>query len=167
MIERPEQDAPRALDKAAELFSKGIVQSLLVQREGRLAGPIPVHEPEGDISSWFIGVQVGDRLAGFIHLDRRLELLRYSTFQRHPGSLEGCPSARSWIDPQYVLELAMTQIPRGMKAAEPYMTYDQDLSRLTWAVPWTDMTGLVHTVFVAGEFVYTRSAKLGSEGTTD
>jgi hypothetical protein len=140
--------------KAFELFNSGIAHDPFVQKDGKVRRPIPIYGPDSDISSWFVGVTVKDKIVGFMQLDKDLTLIRYSTFQRHPSTIEGCPNAHTWLDPNYIVERARTKASRADKLATPFLSYDRSPSRLAWVVKATDKKGHMKKIFVAGDFVY-------------
>jgi hypothetical protein len=139
---------------ARKLFESGVTHDTFVQKAGKVEKPIPVHDPDGDLVSWFVGITVSDRLAGFMQFGTDASLMRYSTFQRHTSSLEGCPPASAWLDPKYIKKRARTRASRGDVLSRPYLTYDRNLSRLVWVVNVKSKRGKVKTIYVAGEYVY-------------
>lgn len=115
---------------------------------------MPIETPQRELHSWFVPVTIGDTLVGFLQLLPDLTLLRYSSFQRRDDSLEGCPSAESWIDIGDVRRRAGQHARRSEKAGTPFLTYDGAPSRLAWAVPLTSRDGATRTLFVAGTAVW-------------
>jgi hypothetical protein len=154
MREAAPADLNRARKAAARVLASGLVRTPLADGSGEVLEPVPVHAPDGEIAGWFIGIADGDRLAGFLQLAADLAFRRYSSFQRHPPSLEGCPRVADWLDRSRILDLARTRAAAGERLAEPFLTYDQNPDRLVWAVGATDLEGRESTIHVAGDFVY-------------
>lgn len=150
--------------EARRLFQSGLVHDPLVLHDGRLQDPKPVKGPDGSTVGWFIPVVVSERLVGFLQLDSRLSLLRWSTFPHRAGSIDDCPSAESWLDPKVILHRARLVAPAGTSLGEPYLTFDRHLTRLVWAVHAQKPGGGTHTVYVVGEHSYL--ADKGPEETT-
>lgn len=140
--------------RAVKLFKGGITLNPLVQKRGRVEKPIPIYGPKREIVSWFVGVTISDRLVGFIQFDSNLKLMRYSTFQRDPSSLEGCPKARTWLDPNYIKERSRTKASIDDDLEPPFLSYDRNISRIVWVVQAKEKSGHVKTIFVAGDSVY-------------
>jgi hypothetical protein len=152
MPERP--DPGRALERAAQLWPGAMAEDELVEREGRLSEPLPVTKPDGSLESWFVGVTVGDKLAGFLQLLPDLTFVRYSSFQRQPGTVEGCPEAADWLDPGRISRRAASRLRSDESAGRPRLTYDATPSRVVWAVPVESRDGSRRELLVAGDFVY-------------
>lgn len=101
-----------------------------------------------------MGVVVDDKLVGFMRFQDDLTLLGYSSFQRQPDSIDECPDAKTWLDPNTILELAKSAAMPSDHLEQPFLSYDQHPSRLAWAVRATGNQGEDKLIFVAGEFVY-------------
>jgi len=140
--------------RAIQLFKSGIAQDTIVNTSGKIEKPIPILNSSGEVVSWFIGITVGERLVGFMQINTNLELLRYSTFQRTPGSLSGCPMASIWLNTNTIINLARTIASTQDELANPILTYDRSPPRIVWAVKATDKRGQSKTIYVAGEYVY-------------
>jgi hypothetical protein len=153
-----ESEVDKVRQRAAVLFAQGIASDELVQNSGELEAPVPVSDPGGRLHSWFIGVTVNSKLAGFLQLLPDLTLLRYSTFQRQPTTLEGSPDSADWLDRGRIRRRAANALRAGESLGEPYLTFDQHPSRLVWAVPVASERGGKKEIFVAGEFVYEPTA---------
>lgn len=115
-----------------------------------LGDPIPVIDTAGNLSSWFVPHLHGDRLVGFVELTADLRHRRTSSFRRRRDTTEGCPLARSWLDPQAVVQRARRELRRGERTGEAALSFDQIPDRLAWAV---SVAGgpTPTTVYVAGE----------------
>ncbi|MBE0591805.1 MAG: hypothetical protein IH616_05320 [Gemmatimonadales bacterium] len=146
----PQQDAR---DLAAELLCSGEFGSPLARDIGVVETPVPVMTPEEQPHSWFVGVSVGDALVGYFQIGLALTLLRYSAFQRDPGSTAGCPSRAEWLDPDVILTRARTVLV-GEPVGQPQLTYDRAPSRILWLVRMRDGEGRVWAVHVAGALAY-------------
>lgn len=142
--------------KAQVLVKQGITGATLPTATETVADPIGIHAPNGDIEGWFIGVVVDNRLLGFIRLETDLSVHGYSSFQRRPDSLDGCPDATSWLDPEKVLERARSLSSAGDTLEPPVLSYDQNPDRLAWAVTTKRQSGKSDTIYVAGEYVYVK-----------
>ena len=140
--------------QAERLLRSGVAQDTLVARQGRAAPPLAIVAPGGAAAGWFVGIVVTDQLAGFLQFTVAGQLLRYSSFQRRPGSLAGCPMTAEWLDPTTIKQYAQAQAQPGEALGEPVLTYDQAPTRLVWAVPTTLPDGQAGTIYVAGSYVY-------------
>jgi hypothetical protein len=135
------------------------VQDSLVRSSGQILEPVAIRHPSGDgLAGWFIGVGSGDRLLGFFQLAPDLTFHRFSSFQRRPGSLEGCPPVADWLDPARIQEKARARAEAGDHLAEPFLSYDRNPDRLAWVVRAVDDQGREKALFVAGDTVYAAPA---------
>ncbi|MGH2689256.1 MAG: hypothetical protein ACRDKW_10690 [Actinomycetota bacterium] len=146
--------AARAAATARRLVADGVVGDTLARASGRVGPALPVVGSDGATEYWFVPVVVGDPLVGFVQLDTGLRLLRYASFQRQPGSLEGCPDASLWTDAEAVRSRAAVRARPGESPQRTFLTYDGNPSRLAWAVELTGPGGEHRTVMVAGDHVY-------------
>jgi hypothetical protein len=158
-----ESGIDKVRERAALFFAQSTA-SELVQNSGELQEPLPVNYPNGKLHSWFVGVTVNCKLAGFLQLLPDLSPLRYSTFQRRPDSLEGCPDSADWLDRARIQSRAAGALGSGESLGEPYLTFDQHPSRLVWAVPVESERDGKREILVAGDFVYERSEGDSPEG---
>lgn len=149
-----DQEADRIRAHAHNLLRDGTIGTALVVASGRIEAPIAVQAPDGRRHSWFVPVTVGNRLAGFFQFLRDGTYMRFSSFQRRPGELAGCPAAADWLDPHRIRARAEAQRRPDETSSEPFLTYDRTPDRLVWAVPFKDARGEVRLVYVAGETVY-------------
>jgi hypothetical protein len=140
--------------QARRLFRDGIAESALVEKSGKVEKPIPIHGADHAIEAWFVGVVVGDKLAGYMRLQNNLTLLGYSSFQRRPDSVDECPGADTWLDPNAVLELARSVTGPNDRLEQPFLGYDKHPSRLAWHVRVSADDGGEKLVLVAGGDVY-------------
>ena len=141
-------------EKARSLIHSGAAQSPLVTQRGIIATPIPIHNTEGDFAGWFVGVVVDGKIAGYFRFLNDLTLSGYSSFQRQSDSIDTCPDAKVWLDPDYILELARSVAKKGDSLAQPFLSYDQYPSRVAWLVPATTMSKKHKHIYVAGGFAY-------------
>lgn len=139
---------------AQRLFRSGIAESALVDKSGKVEKPIPIHGPNGIIDAWFAAVVVGDKLVGYMRLQNDLTLLGYSSFQRQPDSVDGCPCADTWLDPNVVLEMARSVTGPSDRLEQPLLGYDKHPSRLAWHVRVNADDGEEKQVLVAGGHAY-------------
>jgi hypothetical protein len=148
------QDVAR---QARRLLRQGAAQDSSVTRQGKVLLPLSVLTPQHTLESWFVGVAIGDRLAGFFQFSIDLVLRRYSTFMSRPDALDACPLAATWVDPDTVRARAQALLQPGEEASTPYLSYDQSPDRLAWAVPITTSSGFQRLVYVAGDYAYPAS----------
>ena len=146
--------AEQVQKSAIELFKGGITQNPFVQERGRIEKPIPIIGQERDIQAWFVGITISDRLVGFIQFDSDLQLMHYSSFQRDPSTLAGCPEARSWLDPEYIKERSRSRASPGDDLEPPFLSYDRNIARIACVVEAKDKSGHVKTIYVTGDFAY-------------
>lgn len=139
---------------ALSLFRNGIAESALVEKSGKVEKPIPIHGADHAIEAWYVGVVVGDKLAGYMRLQNNLTLLGYSSFQRRQDSVDECPYADTWLDPITVLELAKSVTGPNDRLEQPFLGYDKNPSRLAWHVRVSTDNGEEKLVLVAGGHVY-------------
>jgi hypothetical protein len=143
--------------QAIEFFKSSIANNFLVKIKTKVEKPIPIAEPSGGIHSWFVALTADKSLIGFMQIDSSLSLLRYSSFQRDPNSLQGCPEADTWLNPKRILTLAKTKADKGDSLSDPILTYDQNPSRIVWSIIARKTNGKTNTIYVAGEYVYVAS----------
>lgn len=147
-------DLPRAATAAKQLFAAGAVEDPWVRSHAQLEQPIEVMAPGGSRAAWFVPVVAEQSLVGYLLLDPALQLIKWSSFQRRPGSLERCPKANAWIDPERVVAIARQAARANTQLGTPTLSYDGVLDRLAWRVPATARDGKTSTILVAGEFAY-------------
>ena len=140
--------------KAQALFYDGIAESALNKKSGNVEAPIAIHGPGGDVEAWFVGIVVNNKLVGYMRFQNDLTLISYSSFQRQPDSIKECPDAKTWIDPNVIMELAKSVAMTGDHLEQPLLSYDQHPSRIAWTVRAIGGDGKDKLIFVAGEHVY-------------
>lgn len=144
----------RVRKKAKGLFDAGIAQSEVVQKNGKITDPIPILNQDGTVNSWFVGIVALGKLAGYMQLSPDLVLMGYSTFQRNPLNLDSCPDAKTWLDKDYIMDRARTTITESDELEQPFLTYDENPTRIAWAVTATNKQGRKKTILVAGDYVF-------------
>lgn len=149
-----DHDAASIGQIARRLLESGGVGDDLLRRSGAVLRALPVLAPGGGLHSWFVPVKVGDLLAAFFQLLPDGTLMRFSSFQRRPGELAGCPDAADWLDSDRIKARAVVKRRTKETTGEPFLTYDRTPDRLVWAVPLTHPRGQARLIYVAGESVY-------------
>lgn len=139
---------------AQTLMREGVIGDTMVIASGRLETPVPIQTPDGRLHSWFVPVTVGDYLAGFFQFLPDDTFMRFSSFQRRPGKLTGCPGAADWLDPDRIKARAEIQRQPDETSGKPFLTYDRTPDRLVWAVQLTNAIGEVRLVYIVGQTVY-------------
>jgi hypothetical protein len=149
----PDAAAIKALARAH--LAQGRFGDDAVRRTATVAEPLTVAGPDGRPHSWFVGLTVGDRIVALFQLLLDGTVMRFSSFQRRPGELEGCPPARDWLDPASARERVIRQSQPGDEVGAPVLTFDRNPDRLVWSVSVkTRADGRTRTVYVAGPSIY-------------
>jgi hypothetical protein len=126
-----------------------------VRRSATIADPLTVAGPNGEPHSWLVGLTVGDRLVAWFQMLLDGTVMRYSSFQRRPGDLTGCPPATDWLDPSSARQQATRHAQPGDEVSTPVLTFDRNPDRLVWAVVIKRRAeGTARKVYVAGGSVY-------------
>lgn len=147
-------EASQILEKARQLISSGQFGDSLVRRQGKVEQPIIVVGPDDRPESWFVGVTVDDRLAGFLQLDLHGRLRRYSSFQRRSETLDDCPLAKDWLDHETILRLARSRFDPDAVLSKPVLSYDKNPDKIAWRIEVASQSGQVSTIFIAGNYAY-------------
>ena len=155
-----EKEKGRIRRKAEELLRHGFY-SPDPDPELRVGEPLPVMHPNGGQHSWFVPLIIGHKLGGFAQILPSLEPLRFSSFQRHPGTCEDCPDVADWTDVQRILSRAATLAKEDEELSQPVLSYDQNPSRLAWRVLARSSSGAVRPILVAGTAVFEENASRG------
>jgi len=139
-------DRSRAASAARLLLEQPTLVDLLVRTEGVVADPIEIVTPEAnEFIGWFVPVVTGDRLVGFFVLEPDLFLRRWSTFQWHRDTLDGCPPASDWLDRSLIAQRALAAADGTAGAGHPVLSFEHVPDRIAWLVPVGD-----RRVYVAG-----------------
>jgi hypothetical protein len=149
----PRGDGAEAILIAARRLLAGGAVGDPSLREANVGSPLPVRARGGELHSWFVPIVFGESLAAFLQLMPDATLMRFSSFQRRPGSREGLPAAADWLDATRIRERARGAARAGESAGEPMLTFDRNPDRLVWSVPLTSSSG-ARELLVAGEVVY-------------
>jgi hypothetical protein len=139
---------------ASKHLSQGQFVNNHIRRTATVAEPRLVVGPRGEPHSWLVGLTAGTRLAALFQILLDGTIMRYSSFQRRPGDLTGCPPARDWLDPVSARDRAASHAHPDDEVETPVLTFDRSPDRLVWAVPVRRSDGRRHTVYVAGSSVY-------------
>jgi hypothetical protein len=125
-----------------------------VERLGKILEPIPIVEPNRTINSWFVAVQVRDRLVGYMQLTPDLTLRRYASFWRGERDFENCPDSGSWLDLSRIRETAGAIAKPSESLGEPFLTYHRHPTRIAWGIEAKDERDKKSIIFVAGDFAF-------------
>jgi hypothetical protein len=139
-----EQGATAIRQRARWLLEDRSWVSPLVASSGVVEGPLTINDGAGNPERWFVPVVVGEQLVGYFVFGLDGVVHRWSTFQRRPDSLDGCPAAADWLDPDTITSRARDVAGR-QPTGRPVLGYDDSPDRLAWRVPVGD-----RTVAVAG-----------------
>lgn len=145
--------------KASEIFKDKRTEDLLINEKGKIGEPLPVIDPSGEVDSWFVPVTAGDKIIGFMQFDNKIKFLRYASFQRVPGSLQGCPRAALWLDTAEITAQAKKMTTPEETLSLPVLSYDNHRTRIVWALTAADKAGNKRTIYVAGSYVYVKPAE--------
>lgn len=140
--------------RARALFRSGIAQSDELERLGKVREPIPILDPDGTINSWFVAVQVRDKLAGFMQLTPDLALKRYASFWRGEQDFVNCPDARSWIDRSWIQERARAIAKPSEHLGDPSLAYHKHPTRIAWRIIATDERDKTSVIYVTGDSAF-------------
>jgi len=154
-----QSDGNAALRQASALLGSGEIGGSLVQSSGQIEAAKALLDPEGNLHSWFVPVTIGDRLAGFFQLLPDLTMMRYSSFQRHDNSIDGCPAKALWLDEAAILNRFQEYAGAGEFVSQPYLTYDKSPSRLVWAALCRASDGTTRTLQTTGSTIEELSRK--------
>ncbi|NHI83563.1 MAG: hypothetical protein EAX81_04615 [Candidatus Thorarchaeota archaeon] len=144
----------RIHSKAIHLLKSNIAQNDFVTRKGVVNQPIPIVGPDEKTVSWYVGITIDSFLVGYLQFDTDLNLMRYSTFQRHPSSTKNCPLAKHWLDPEFIMAFIRDRIEPDDEIVAAFLSYDKHPTRPVWMVRVREIDGSTRTICVAGEYVY-------------
>jgi len=137
-----------------KLLDKRIIPSLYSQKTGEIEESIPIYDSRQKIVSWFVPYTIKNKLVSFLQFDENLEFIRHSTFLNKNSDIEDCPERDTWLEPKNIIELAKTKTDVDDVFEKPFLTYDQNISRIVWCVKAKNKKGNTKTIFVVGNFVY-------------
>lgn len=158
------RSAQEVLHRVRRLLVSGQVGEALAAGQGAVGQPLIVCHPRGDPHSWLVPLTRGDRLVGYLQLDRELVLIRQVSFQRRPDSLEGVPYAADWLDPDRVLRRAAEFAMPNEDLGKPVLTYDCLPDRVAWRVKARSPAGEIRDIMVAGSSVWERDESEDTDG---
>lgn len=139
---------------ATDLIKSNIAQDDFVTRKGVVNRPIPVVGPDGKIASWYVGITIDAYIVGYLLFDTNLNLMRYSTFQRHPSSTDSCPLAKYWLDSEFIAAHVRKRMKPDDELLDVFLSYDKHPTRLVWCVKVREFDKSIRTICVAGEYIY-------------
>jgi hypothetical protein len=148
----PEREARDSAERALQAGLVGI--DATTRQRGQLLDAVPLQSPNGDLAGWVVGVATPPHLVGIIQLTADGTFHRYASFQRRPGSDEGCPTIDSWFDEATILTNARSLVAPETQLSHPVLTYDQHPDRLVWSVEATSEDDEAQKIYVAGDYVY-------------
>jgi hypothetical protein len=158
-------DSERITAAAAGLLAAGHPAGALLRDSGTLGTARAVSDRAGNLRFWFVPVLADDRIAGYFRIEADLSDWRWSSFQRRPDTLTGCPPAALWLDAEAIRKRALALAQPGEIAMGARLSYDRVPDRLAWIVPLQTPAGHEREVFVAGHAVWWASAEAAQEST--
>ena len=147
-------DAGRASGEAGRLLAAGAVADPWTLQHARVLQAIAVMSPAGVQVAWFVGAGVADQLVGYVLLDPAGRLVKWSSFQRHAGSLAECPDVAAWTDPAAIAQVAAVFLGTSDGLEVPVLSFDGVIDRLAWRVRAIDGDGKARTVCVTGTVAF-------------
>jgi hypothetical protein len=139
---------------AKTLLASDTFGDTLLRKKALVLSPLPVMIPGGGLHSWWVPLQVKDRLVAFFQFQSDGTLMRFSAFQRQGKSFDACPALADWHDPDRIKSIALELIDLPANAQEPYLSYDGSPERLVWVVEITPEEAAPVKVYVAGNYAY-------------
>jgi hypothetical protein len=124
---------------------------------GAIGNAIAVTDRGGELRFWFVPVVVDDQIAGYFRVGVDLSDLRWSSFQRRPDTLAGCPPATLWLDTEVIRGRALSLAHPGEVASAPRLSFDRIPDRIAWLVRLETPAGEGRDVFIAGYAVWPAS----------
>jgi hypothetical protein len=152
---------PGLRKEVERLLAAGALGTEVPDRAAEVADPVAVHAPDGTPAGWIVGLTVGERLAGFAQFDQEARMLRYASFQRRPGSLDGCPRRDVWLAGDQARARARDATRPGETLGVPFLSFDAHPSRLVWIVPAASAAGATDDLYVAGDVLYRKPRPAG------
>lgn len=152
---------------AARLLAAGQPAGKLLRESGRIGEALAVTDPAGRLRFWFVPVIVEARIAGYFRAEADLSDWRWSSFQRRPDTLAGCPPAALWLDEEGIRQRALALARPGEIATAARLGYDRLPERLAWIVRLQTPEGEERQVCVAGAAVWPATAADTVPGSTD
>jgi hypothetical protein len=158
VLSEAEQAQHVSREAGKQLASAGLTGPFL--RDRARSGPaIPIRDAHGALHSWFVPVLVEDQLAGFFRVDPDGRHWSWSSFQRRPDTLGGCPAANLWFDLDAIRQRALSLAQANEVAQTPQLSFDRIPDRLAWRVRLQAPSGEWRDVFVAGSAVWPASSE--------
>jgi len=149
--------AERAAAEAGRLLAGGRMAGAFLRERAQIGTALPVTGPEGEILFWFVPVVAGDLIAGYFRADAALSDWRWSSFQRRPDTLAGCPPAALWLDEDAIRQKALAVARPDETASAPLLSFDRVPDRIAWRVRLVSRGGGSRDVFVAGHVAWAAS----------
>ncbi len=149
VLSEAEQAQSLSREAGKQLASAGLTGPFLRER-AHPGAAIPIRDAHGVLHSWFVPVLVEDQLAGFFRVDPQGRDWSWSSFQRRPDTLAGCPAANLWLDLEAIRQRALSLAQPNEVAQTPQLSFDRIPDRLAWRVRLHAPSGEWRDLFVAG-----------------
>lgn len=124
----------------------------------RAEKPILIHSPEGNPTSWFIGITSGDRFVGFIQVNLTGTVEHLTSFMHADRSLNSCPSVDQWLDKETIMKAALQELKnlKNVELSEPILSYDSVPSKIAWVIRVRRSGRVIRQIFVVGSYTYSK-----------
>jgi hypothetical protein len=159
--------AQRARAAAARLLAAGQPAGERLRESGRIGEALAVTDPAERLRFWFVPVIVEARIAGYFRAEADLSDWRWSSFQRRPDTLAGCPPAALWLDEEGIRQRAQALAQPGEIATAARLSYDQVPDRIVWIVHLRTPLGEERLICVAGQSVWPAAGADAAPDSTD
>ena len=156
VLSEAEQAQSLSREAGKHLASAGLTGPFLRAR-AHPGAAIPIRDAHGVLHSWFVPVLVDVQLAGFFRVDPKGRHWSWSSFQRRPDTLAGCPAASLWLDLEAIRQRALSLAQPNEVAQTPQLSFDRIPDRLAWRVRLLAPSAESRDIFVVGTAVWPAS----------
>lgn len=156
VLSEAEQAQTVSREAGKHLAAAGLTGPFLRER-AHPGAAIPIRDAHGELHSWFVPVLVDAQLAGFFRVAPEGRHWSWSSFQRRPDTLAGCPAANLWLDLEAIRQRALSQALPNEVAQTPQLSFDRIPDRLAWRVRLQAPSGDWRDIFVVGTAVWPAS----------